>query len=301
MEHKDPAKELEEIISQMQSAQTQDEVASLLSGLSDDQIAQIISKEEEETSSSSAPLEQPTSAEPSLSTPTEEETPEVSSTSQEPPQEPQEEPSPEPSPEPSEEPSDPILSDPVLKHLSLMSPEERVQWAVQNGHLGVIKLMELQRIELEQKLQDLQRASAQPVLDQILSEWAEAHSDILSDPVLRDVAEGLDQVLMERKGKTSYTEFSPSEFKAHLQEIVDIINKLRPQTSQSQSQTQPQSQPQTQRTSPSISDISGGTPPNPSLLNTLTQISETDPLKLEEVISKIPSKDLDQLLAQLEE
>ena len=268
-------KDLERIVQQMQSASSQEEIADLLSSLTEEELSSIFTE--------GTPQESPQEPE----APQEKE-----EASQEPPQEPvveeEEEESPQETPQES-----PLDSDSVLRQLKAMTDEERIQFALANGVAGVLKLLELQRIEMEERLQALQKEQAKPVLDQILADWVSENQDLLSDPFMQDIARGLDVVLMEKKGKSHYTEFSPPEFKQHLSELRSMLERI----------AQPKAeQPQTKesvRTPPSPADLGGGSPPQASPVELLAKVAD-DSFKLEQLVRKLPESELDNLLAQLE-
>ena len=288
------AKELEQIVEQMKSAQTQDELTELMAKLTDEDIGSVLESEESPQEVSQAESsEEPPQAESAEAQQQSEEPQQEELTAQ---VEEQEEPEPE-TPTESLSPADKIKQDPILRQLSAMTEEERAQWAVQNGTAAMLKLMELQRLEMEQKLYEIQRQQVKPVLDQILADWIAENEEILSDPLIQDVALGLDQVLMSKKGKSSYTDFTPAEFKQHLNDILSAIKKLRG-ISEPQAQEQ-KPETKSQRTTPSLSDLGGGTPPQTSPADLLQKVAN-DSFKLEELVKKLPQSELDNLLAQLE-
>jgi len=288
-QEKDPVKELEEIVKRMQEIKSQQELEDFMGGLTDEQAEAIIEQgvdqqttsepnsEAEPESEKSEPEDQhdKSKPEPTITASTEE-TEEVEE-------------------EEVENPLDRIQKDPVLRQLSAMTEEERVAWAVQNGTAGIVKLMELQRLELQQMIEESRRESSVPVLEKMLYEWTERNKDLLSDDLVQKVAMGLDQVLMQEVGKSSWKDFSPSEFQEHLSRLESLLKQI---VSNRLTQTEEPKGSQ-KRPAPSVGDLTGGVPPETSALDILEKVS-ADPFKLEQLISKMKPEDLDRLLAQLE-
>lgn len=276
-------KDLEAIVEQMQSATSQEEIADLLSSLTEEELSSILT--ETPTESPKQETESPPESKQESAQQTQQQTEEPVVEEEE-----EEEPTVE---EPPEQTPSALQTDPVLRQLRAMTDEERVQFALANGVAGVLKLLELQRIEMEERLQALQREQAKPVLDQILADWVSENQDLLSDPFMQDLARGLDVVLMEKKGKTHYTEFSPLEFKQHLSELRSMLERI------AQPKAEPAQPKESVRTPPSPADLGGGSPPQTSPVELLSKVAD-DSFKLEQLVRKLPESELDNLLAQLE-
>ena len=268
-EIEEAVRKLEELAKQMEEAKSEQEIEELMKGLTEEDLAKLSELETAELKESSEPEPEPESKEERRAEP---------------------EPEPVVQAQKEEEEDEERKEDPILRQLAVMSEEERTAWAIQNGTAGVLKLLELQRLEFQRELDSLRRESVKPVLQKMLADWTDRNKELLQDEVLQKVALGLDRVLMEEAGKEDWTDFTPTEFQSHLQRIEDYIKKLRPSSSASTGSSRP---------APSVGDLSGGVPPKTSPLEMLERVAE-DPVKLEQLVSKMKPEDLDQILAQLD-
>ena len=201
----------------------------------------------------------------------------------------------------SDSPEDPILAriegDPILKHLSVMSEEERLQWAQQNGVAGMAKLLELQKLEMQAEMMALREEAKKPVLDAIIEEWESRNEEWLKDPELREIAEGLDLALIAKKGYQSYTEMSPKELRAHLEEIERRISRLRSGASQPAAE-KGREEGALRKAPPSVGDVSGkGEAGKGDPVDLLMEIK--DPIMLEQAVEKLGKAGIDKLLEKL--
>jgi len=117
--------------------------------------------------------------------------------------------------------------DPVLEILQKMSPQERAAWALKEGPEAVLKLMELQKIEAAKEIQNAVMEQKKMVLEDVLGDWASKNKDILEDPLLGSIAEGLDMKLLKEAGYSSYLELSPRELKEHLGQVEKILRTMQ--------------------------------------------------------------------------
>ena len=198
-------------------------------------------------------------------------------------------------------PEDQILArieeDPVLKHLSVMSEPERLQWAQQNGVAGMAKLLELQKLEMQAEMLALREEAKKPVLDAIIEEWESRNKEWLEDPELREIAEGLDLALIAKKGYQSYTEMSPKELRTHLEEIEKKISKLRG-VAQAEPEQKGEEGGALRKAPASVGDVSGkGESGKGDPLDLLKEIQ--DPIVLEQALERLGRAGVDKLLEKL--
>ena len=217
------------------------------------------------------------------------------------PQEPRVEPEAQGQEDQADSPEDQILArieeDPVLKHLSVMSEPERLQWAQQNGVAGMAKLLELQKLEMQAELLALKEEAKKPVLDAIIEEWESRNKEWLKDPELREIAEGLDLALITKKGYQSYTEMSPKELRAHLEEIERKISKLRG-AAQAEPEQKGEEGGALRKAPASVGDMSGkGESGKGDPLDLLKEIQ--DPIMLEQALERLGRAGVDKLLEKL--
>jgi len=199
-------------------------------------------------------------------------------------------------------PEDQILArieeDPILKHLSVMSEPERLQWAQQNGVAGMAKLLELQKLEMQAEMLALREEAKKPVLDAIIEEWESRNKEWLEDPELREIAEGLDLALIAKKGYQSYTEMSPKELRAHLEEIERKISKLRGVAQGEPEQKGEEERGALRKAPASVGDVSGkGESGKGDPLDLLQEIQ--DPIMLEQALERLGRAGVDKLLEKL--
>ena len=191
-----------------------------------------------------------------------------------------------------------VSEDAVLAALRRMSPAERARWALSQGEAGILKLMELQQIEFEERLRQMQTQTSTQVLEDIIAEWAQQNADLFSDPKARVIARGVDTELLERAGYRSYRELTPSQLRAHLQQVAEVTRKLlglsdeRDDTQEERKADRPVH----------IGDFAGGgagpMPTGNVTAEQLERLAAEDPIEFERVAAKLSDEELLNLMGE---
>ena len=290
---------MEEVLNALRSAQGEDELFAHLDRIDNELLAKLENEEP-------APAETETQEEPKAQPAAEPETADIEEAVEEADEvlkilESESEPEQVQTPsEPPRSAAEIIESDPVLRQLASMTEEERVTWATQHGAAGIAKLLQLQKLETMMMIEQAKIEAQKPSLDAMLQSWAAKNAELLQDPMLKEIAKGLEFKFLAERGKTSYEELNVMEMREMLNYIESTIKSIKQKIEGGQeAEKATPSQAEKVRSGVGVADIAGGAPPQQSELEILERIS-SDPLKLEEAISKLPPSKLDDLLAQLQ-
>ena len=201
--------------------------------------------------------------------------------------------------------------DPVIEILKAMKPEERAAWAAKEGPEAVLKLMQFQQMELEQRIEQVGLEQKRTMLDSVIQKWASANTDILEDPLIGNLAEGLDMALLKKAGYSSYLELTPAQLEAHLSQVAEIMRKMKAAGVSgeilknemkggdvSEKEGKVDTEPKSEKAPVHLGDLGAGGEPIDVSTEVLAKMA-TDPMKFEEAISKIPEKKLAEMLAGL--
>jgi hypothetical protein len=195
-----------------------------------------------------------------------------------------------------------------MEALKAMSPQQRIQWALAQGQDGIARLLMFQEMQLQEQLQQVQQQaqvqSREQVLENILAEWAEQNSDILNDPKWSRLAEGIDMVLLRDGGFSSYKELTPAQLKAHLAKVRQVIDTFKGEVKGNEEGVKEGPEGEAQNEPPvHIGDLGGGQGAAEGgaglAPEALAQLAENDPLKFEEIVSKLPDDKLASLLDRI--
>ena len=194
--------------------------------------------------------------------------------------------------------------DNTMKLLEAMTPEQRAEWATAQGAPGILKLVELQGKALEKKFEELSLKQRQEFLDAMTEEWIKSNKDLFEDEKIAKVAEGLDLALLKEKGYKSYIEMSPSELKAHLEEVknnlLEIIGKDGKEEDK-EKQGEKDGKEEDKKRDFSLSDLTGGG--NTSgiggvTVETLMSKANESPFEFEDLASKLDDNQLYEIMKQ---
>lgn len=194
----------------------------------------------------------------------------------------------------------------LLEILRRMSPQERAEWAAKEGPPAIMALMELQKLELKEEMQRAVEQQREEVLKSIIEEWAAEHQDIIGDPMLATIAEGIDMALLRRAGYSSYKELTPAQLRRHLDQVGKIVSKLRERGLGALSEAnENQKKGGDARGGKGegvvhVGDLTGGGGKADGTLVSPEAILEADPLVLEEKIGNLSEEELSKLLMSLE-
>lgn len=203
-----------------------------------------------------------------------------------------------------EEIAEQIEKDPILKKLAQLSEEDRIAWAKEAGAEGLIKLIQLQKLETALMIERAKIEAQLPSLEAIGRAFYERNKELLEDDRLREIAKGLELAYMRELGAEAYWELNPVQLQAILKKVEQRLKEIAPalRGGSEQKPEEPESkvsEPQARRSAPSVGDIGAGSGASVSTVDILKQISD-DPFKLEEALDKLPKSKLDDLLAELE-
>ena len=197
----------------------------------------------------------------------------------------------------------------VKEILKAMTPEQRAQWAKEQGADGVLKLMELQEDEMEQKFQFMELKQKQMLLDTIAEEWVKEHKDLFKDERIAKVAKGLDLSLLKEKGVESYVELTPKQLKEHLNDVETLIEEIvsgkKSEKSVDETSEGDDKEKKDGRGNKSLSDMTGkggdaGGFSTEVNLEKLSAIASNDPFSFEEAVSQMSDNKLFELMRQSE-
>jgi len=194
-----------------------------------------------------------------------------------------------------------ISRDPILKQLSLLSEEDRIAWALENGNEGLIKLMQLQKLETAMMIEEAKKEALKGSLDDTIDYFMKRNEDLLKNPEYRELAQALELKYLRELGVSSYEDLTPNEYAKVLRKVEVRLRKLAGQSETQEKNTDNGvNQESSTRAGISVGDINGGQGMRDNdgigLLKTLAQ----DPLKLESALDRLPKNMIDSLLAELE-
>jgi len=296
---------LKRLVEQMKEGASEDDILGLVDKVSDDAVEEVLEGTENQ------PETQETQSQETESTPepqTEEPVAEESAK--------QEEPEPETESEEKqmtllEEITQEIQKDPVLRQLAQMSEEDRIAWAQQVGTEGIIKLMQLQKLETAMMIERAKVEAQLPSLDAIAESFYERNKELLQNPVLQEIAKGLELNYLAEMGVSGYWELNPvqlqrllAKVEARLKEVakgmgMEGVNKDRQDMERKDVKADNNSM-NGFRTNPSVGDVGAGKGTQVGLEDILNRVAN-DPLSLEEALDKLPKSKIDDLLAELED
>ena len=196
--------------------------------------------------------------------------------------------------------------DPIIEILKAMSPQERAAWAAKEGPEAVLKLMEFQQLEIDRKMQEMATQQKRQVLDTVIQDWAKENKEILEDPLIGSLAEGLDMALLKKAGYASYLELSPTQLSEHLNQVASLLRKLKEAGVSGKilkggdvkegKQEGREETKQEEEMPVHIGDLGPGGGGMEITADALERLAN-DPTKFEEVIAKIPERKLAEMLA----
>ncbi len=194
----------------------------------------------------------------------------------------------------------------VKKILLAMTPEQRAQWAQEQGAPGILALMELQGELLEQKFAELSMQQKQEVLDSLTMEWLKDNEELFKDEDISKVAEGVDLALLKEKGYNSYVEMSPAELKKHLEEVKGFVEKIMSKGKKDDAGKDDSGKKKDDKvrdTDVSLSDLGGGGSLNRTGSLTVEALSNKayeDPFEFEQSVAQMDDNTLMKLMKEAE-
>jgi len=203
-----------------------------------------------------------------------------------------------------------IESDPVLKQLAKLPEEARIAWAKEAGTEGLIKLMELQKLETALMIERAKVEAQLPTLDALIDEFAMRNKDLLQDERIAEIAKGLEMTYLAEMGYRGYWEVPPPQFKRILDRIEKRIREIAQVMGikgqgvgasgvKGGAKGEIEGGLSGLRSSPSVGDVGAGRSGDVGAVDVLMKIAD-DPFKLEEALDKLPKSKLDEILAELE-
>ena len=194
--------------------------------------------------------------------------------------------------------------DPLIEILKAMTPQERAAWAAKEGPEAVLKLMEFQQLEIDNKLQQVAMDQKKAMLDSVIQQWAKENQEILNDSLIGNLAEGLDMALLKKAGYSSYLELTPAQLEEHLGQVAGLLRKMKDaglsgdilKKGGEAKEKEEKKETKKEEAPIHLGDLGPGGGGMELSAETIERLA-SDPLKFEEVVAKLPERKLAEMLA----